>query len=673
MARFLLYITMLVKIVQIQEGKYMRMKLINLLFIGLVTIGFGTAIEADAQNQRPRASNRQIQTLLASIETKTDSYKRSMDTALDRSILNSTNAEDRYSDFIAEFETATDALRSGFNSRRDVMREVSDVLNRAVFINLFMARNRLNTRTQAQWTSLRGDLNTLASYYRVSWNWNQQLPSNNPSFPAYTATDIQLRSLLTRIENKTDVFKRQINSALDRNRLNNTNREDNVNDYIAEFENATDRLKQNFEDRDSVGADASEVLTRAQFIDRFMTNNRLTPASQTQWRNLKTDLNMLAGYYRVSWNWNQTMPTYPGGGNSLGFDSRITGTYRLNTNLSDNVSTVIDRSLGYYTSAQRDNVRRNLERRLTSPEMIAIEKNNRMVSMASSNSPQASFEADGVAKTETNARGRTITTTATTNRNGIEISYVGERSNDFFVTFAPSANGQLKVTRRIYLENRNDQVTVSSVYDKVSNSAQWSTVNSGAGWNANTGSGNINDFYIANGVRLTATLNNAVDTKVSQAGDRFTMEVTSPEQYRGAVIEGRVGSISSSGRVSGRANVSLDFDTIRLANGSSYRFAGIIDSVKAANGDDVSVNNEGTVRDSNQTTKTVTRAGIGAVLGAIIGAVAGGGQGAAIGAGVGAGAGAGSVLITGRDSIMLSQGSEFTITSSAPGTVGVNR
>jgi len=281
------------------------------------------------------------------------------------------------------------------------------------------------------------------------------------------------------------------------------------------------------------------------------------------------------------------------------------------------------------------------------------------------------FEADGVPKTEINARGRTITTTVAAERDGINVSYVGDRSNDFFVKFSPTGNGQLKVTRRVYLEDTDDQITVSSVYDKVSNIAQWSTVNTGG--NNNTGTGNINDFYIPNGVKLTAVLNSAVDTKVSQPGDRFTMEVTSPTQYRGAIIEGRIGSVASSGRVSGRANVSMEFDTIRLAGGQSYRFAGMIDSVTAVNGDNVSVNNEGTVRDSSQTTKTATRAGIGAILGAIIGAVAGGGQGAAIGAGVGAGAGAGSVLITGRDSIQLAQGSEFIITSSAPGNVGVNR
>ncbi|MDQ3221428.1 MAG: YMGG-like glycine zipper-containing protein, partial [Acidobacteriota bacterium] len=151
------------------------------------------------------------------------------------------------------------------------------------------------------------------------------------------------------------------------------------------------------------------------------------------------------------------------------------------------------------------------------------------------------------------------------------------------------------------------------------------------------------------------------------------MEVTSPGQFAGSIITGRVASADSSGRVSGRSNVSLDFESIRLPNGETYRFAGLVDGVTAVNGDDVTVNNEGTVRDSNQTTKTVTRAGIGAALGALIGAIAGGGSGAAVGAAVGAGAGAGSVLIQGRDNINLSEGSTFRITATAPNNVGTIR
>lgn len=655
--------------------------MLKMFTLTIASFAIFAAASTQAQVTTTNATNRQIRTLLTRIETNTDSFKSEIDSSLDRSTLNGTNAEDRYSEFIANFETATDALRSGFDARRDVSTEVTEVLTRGRFLDRFVMRNQLSARAEAQWTTLRTDLDTLAGYYRVTWNWNERNQggnNRNPMTPAYTATDVQLQRLLTRIESRTDIFKRRLANSLDRSYLNGTSSEDNLNDFLTEFENATDRLKQRFDDRQSVGTDVSEVLTRAQYIDRFMAANRFSTASQTQWRNLRTDLNTLATYYRVSWNWNQTIPTNPGGnfpGNSGGsfpaFDSRITGTYRLNTRLSDDVHAMIDRSLPHDATEQHSSLTRSLQRRLESPEMIAIDKNGRTVTIASTNNQQISFEADGVVRTETNARGRTIRTTASAERDGISIAYVGDRSNDFYVTFAPTANGQLKVTRRIYLEDSDEQITVSSVYDKTNNAAQWTTMNGGA--TVVTGSGNLNDFYIPNGVRLTAVLNNAVDTKVSQTGDRFMMEVTSPSQYRGAIIEGRISNAVNSGRVSGRSNVSMDFDTIRLANGQSYRFAGIIDSVRATNGDDVSVNNEGAIRDSNQTTKTVTRAGIGAVLGAIIGAVAGGGSGAAIGAGVGAGAGAGSVLITGRDSIQLGQGSEFSITSSAPARVGVNR
>ncbi|MFL6466383.1 MAG: hypothetical protein ACJ72Z_00345, partial [Pyrinomonadaceae bacterium] len=136
---------------------------------------------------------------------------------------------------------------------------------------------------------------------------------------------------------------------------------------------------------------------------------------------------------------------------------------------------------------------------------------------------------------------------------------------------------------------------------------------------------------------------------------------------------GHLAEVRDSGRFTGRANISMEFDTISM-NGRTYRFAGIIDSVTALNGDRITVNNEGSIRDSSQTTQVVTRAGIGAALGAIIGAIAGGGSGAAIGAGVGAGVGAGSVLVTGRDTIELGSGSTFNITAYAPaGTrIGAN-
>jgi uncharacterized protein YcfJ len=112
--------------------------------------------------------------------------------------------------------------------------------------------------------------------------------------------------------------------------------------------------------------------------------------------------------------------------------------------------------------------------------------------------------------------------------------------------------------------------------------------------------------------------------------------------------------------------LTLDFDTIRLRNGQSYRFAGILESVRTPSGDVVRVDNEGAVRDCDQTKQTVTRTAIGTAVGAIIGAIAGGGKGAAIGAVIGAGAGAGSVYVQGRNDLDLPSGTEVTVRATGP-------
>jgi hypothetical protein len=175
--------------------------------------------------------------------------------------------------------------------------------------------------------------------------------------------------------------------------------EDNINDYIARFEEATDRLRDRFNTRHSTGEDATEVLTRARNIDQFMANSRLNRNATNQWTSIRNDLNTLATYYRVSWNWTQQGPVLPGGGYGGGgfgsIDRRLTGTYRLNTGLSDNVENTINRAINRRPAAQRDRTRRALERRLTSPEMIAIDKNGRTVSIARTKSPQVTCDVDG--------------------------------------------------------------------------------------------------------------------------------------------------------------------------------------------------------------------------------------------------------------------------------------
>lgn len=632
----------------------MKNKLTRLTFLAVMAIAVSLSSTAMAQTRAYYVSDREVQNLLDRIESETNRFETTIDRSLDRSVADGTDREDSINQRVSDFETATDRLRDNFRGRRSTSADVQNVLDRGADVNRIVVNGRFPNVVENQWRTIRTHLDTLANYYRLRTNWNTGV-----YYPGggYTASDAQMRTLLNRLRNRSTSFRRSFERWAYRSNAAG------IAEDVSDFDRAVDELRRNFANR-STSADT--VLREASSINSFLRSNQTSYTLTSQWNLIRNDLNTLSGYYSMNWDWNN--PTWPGGNTNGGFDAMLTGTYRLNTSRSENLNSIIDRAVNdnRYNANQRERIRRQLERRLASPDTFVIEKRGREVTLASTNAPSVNLTADGVARSETSANGRTVTTIVTSTSRDLTINYEGDRMNDYYVAFAPMSNG-LQVTRRVYLENQNDTVTVTSFYDKTSSVADWNAV----GYpDNNTGSVN-SGFIIPNNTALVATLDTPLSTKTSKDGDRFAMTVTSPSQYNGAVIEGSVVG-ERSGVVSGRANLSLSFDTIRLQNGQTYRFAGIVDRVTEANGDTVSVNNEGVIRDGSQTTKTVTRAGIGAALGAIIGAIAGGGKGAAIGAGIGAGAGAGTVILQGRDNLELETGSRFNLTATGPAsTVGV--
>ena len=119
----------------------------------------------------------------------------------------------------------------------------------------------------------------------------------------YRVNEREVRSLLRRIENGADRFKRSLDSALDRSRLDGSNREDNINQYVRDFEEATDRLRNGVNDNRIDTNDAQEVLNRARVIDNFMRRARFDSRAERDWSNLRGDLDRLARLYRINSRW----------------------------------------------------------------------------------------------------------------------------------------------------------------------------------------------------------------------------------------------------------------------------------------------------------------------------------------------------------------------------------
>ena len=480
----------------------------------------------------------------------------------------------------------------------------------------------------------------------------------------YRGTARAVRQLIVRIDTRSSTFENNVQNALASNTLG-ANREENISNLVNEFDDAVNRLRVQFDARQSTSLEAQQVLDLGSRIDRFMRRNPLNVATQRQWANLRIDLAQLARTYNVTWptvgrNNTGTGPGFPAPGR-YGSD-RLTGTYRLDVSRSDDPRDAAERATQSLSYGSRDRLRNELITRLESPDRLAIEVRGREVTIGSSRAPQISFSADGIERVETNASGRTTRASAALNAGQLVINSTGDRANEFNVTFNPIDNGsRLSVTRRVYVQGLSQQVVVQSVYERTSDVAQFE-MSPGLGVPTATET----DFIVPNGELLVAVLNDDVSTANAREGDRFTLTVRQPSNLEGATIDGHVTQVERSGRISGRSQMTLNFDNIRLRDGRSYRFAGILESVRTAQGDTVRIDNEGGVRDDNQTTKTVQRAAIGTAVGAIIGAIAGGGKGAAIGAIVGAGGGAGSVYVQGRDDLDLVRGTELSIRATGP-------
>ena len=637
------------------------------LLVLAVGIALACAGAAMASQQRPyRVSDQQLKDLLNRLDNHGDAFRGSFERAIDRSVIKGTPAAEEIGRSVKSLEQAMDLLSDRVDDRQSETADAEDVLRRASFIDRFMMRHPLEAPVQSDWQALRLDMDDLSRAYGIAWNWSSA-SQNGPQ----RVDDKQVEQLLKQIGDKAGRFDESLDRAFDRSGIDDRSGKDAMRQSVKDLRQAADRLRDRVKGRQSNMLDAEEVLRRGAGIDGFMQRYQLNAQTEQGWLSLRGDLDRLARAYNVAWNWSEaryTPPEAPGG-----FHHRLTGTYQLESTGSDEARRAAALAVRDAPSEQGQRTYENLLARLEAPALIAIERNENTVTIASTRGRRMTIEADGRDRAERWSAGRSMNTRATLQGERLVVATTGDRDNDFTVTFDPTDDGRsLEMTRTIDAEGLRQGVTVRSTYRRLSDDARWDIDATGPQDSYDTsGYAAAGDVAVADGTRLVALLDNALSTSSAREGDLYTMTTRSPSQYEGAVIQGFVSAVNTSGRLTGRAGMTLNLRSIRLRNGSSYQFDGVIEEIRTPDGETVRMDREGTADGpDSQTRKTVERGAIGAALGAIIGAIAGGGKGAAIGAVIGAGGGAGTVIVEGREQFELQRGTELTITSGDPRNPG---
>lgn len=190
-------------------------------------------------------------------------------------------------------------------------------------------------------------------------------------------------------------------------------------------------------------------------------------------------------------------------------------------------------------------------------------------------------------------------------------------------------------------------------------------------------------YSIAPGTRILLSMINSVSTKQAQIGDRIYLETAFPVLSNGKIVipqgswvTGTVTDVKRPGRVKGRGELQVRFDSLTLPNGVSRDFRADLGSIDAR--DDQTLKREeskisgpgdkkgdvGTVVGST-TAGTVIGSGVGAAAGNVA-------RGAGIGAGAGAAAGLLGVLLTRGPEATLSKGSTVEMVLDRPLTYQEN-
>ena len=184
-------------------------------------------------------------------------------------------------------------------------------------------------------------------------------------------------------------------------------------------------------------------------------------------------------------------------------------------------------------------------------------------------------------------------------------------------------------------------------------------------------------FTVAEGTKVPLSMINSVSTKNATAGDRVYLETVFPILAGGKIVippgsyvAGTITELKRPGKVKGRGEMYVRFDSLTLPNGVTREFRARVGSLDGRASEHLD-KAEGKIQSEGNKTGDVKTIGEAAGAGATIGSIAGvssghTGLGAGIGAAAGAAAGLMGVLFTRGPDAILSRGTTLEMVLDRP-------
>jgi type IV secretion system protein VirB10 len=182
---------------------------------------------------------------------------------------------------------------------------------------------------------------------------------------------------------------------------------------------------------------------------------------------------------------------------------------------------------------------------------------------------------------------------------------------------------------------------------------------------------------IPKGAHVLLHMENSVNTRTAREGDYVYLRTASPIVVNGQIIvpsgsyvQGIVSRAKQSGRVKGRAELSIRLETLTLPAGNTYRISPRLASVESGDSSQKIDPRENDVKQGGTKGRDAETIAITAGTGAAIGGLADRGwKGAGIGAGVGSGVGLAKVLLTRGKEVELERGASLDVVFDRPVTL----